>query len=150
AKENSLAMPDIHLHLYETIIVFDHVKNDVTIISFEDKLDEVEQQLRVPEKGVERESQDPLDFASKTDAARFRAQVAQAKEHIRKGDVFQLVLSQRLSASYTGSAFDLYRKLRKQNPSPYQFYIDFEDYAVVGASPESLLTIRGGHMVTNP
>lgn len=150
AKENSLAMPDIHLHLYETIIVFDHVKNDVTIISFEDKLGEVEQQLRVPEKGEERESQDPLDFASKTDAAAFRAQVAQAKEHIRKGDVFQLVLSQRLSASYTGSAFDLYRKLRKQNPSPYQFYIDFEDYAVVGASPESLLTIRGGHMVTNP
>lgn len=150
AKENSLEMPDIHLHLYETIIVFDHIKNDVTIISFEDKLEEVERQLLAPEIGEERESRGPLVFASKTDAAAFRAQVAKAKEHIRKGDIFQLVLSQRLSASYRGDAFDLYRKLRKQNPSPYQFYIDFDDYAVVGASPESLLTIRDGHMVTNP
>src|SRR5690606_28612483 len=70
--------------------------------------------------------------------------------HIRNGDVFQLVLSQRLSAAYQGAAFQLYRKLRKENPSPYQFFIDFDEYAVVGASPESLLTIRNGHMVTNP
>ncbi|CEG24255.1 Anthranilate synthase component 1 [Planococcus massiliensis] len=150
AKENSLEMPDIHLHLYETIIVFDHVKNDVTIISFENKIEEVEQQLLAPKTEEARETQAPLAFASKTDAAAFRAQVAKAKEHIRRGDVFQLILSQRLSAAYEGSAFDLYRKLRKQNPSPYQFYIDFEDYGVVGASPESLLTIRGGQMVTNP
>ena len=150
AKENSLEMPDIHLHLYETIVVFDHVKNDVTIISFEDKLDEVEQLLHLPEQREEQEEQEPLAFASKTDAATFRAQVERAKEHIRNGDVFQLVLSQRLSAAYKGDAFKLYRKLRKQNPSPYQFYIDFDDYAVVGASPESLLTIRDGHMVTNP
>lgn len=150
AKENSLEMPDIHLHLYETIIVFDHVKNDVTIISFEDKLEEVERQLLVPETEEEKAAQEPLVFASKTDAAAFRIQVEQAKEHIRKGDVFQLVLSQRLTAAYQGDAFSLYRQLRKQNPSPYQFYIDFDDYAVVGASPESLLTIRNGQMAANP
>lgn len=150
AKENSLQMPDIHLHLYETIVVFDHVKNDVTIISFEGKAEEVEAQLRVPEPVTEQEGQRPLVFRSKTDAASFKSKVALAKNHIENGDIFQIVLSQRLTADYAGDAFSLYRKLRKQNPSPYQFYIDFTDYAVVGASPESLLTIREGHMVTNP
>lgn len=150
ARENSLMMPDIHLHLYETIVVFDHVKNDVTIISFEGKAEEVEAQLHMPESAVEQEAQRPLVFRSKTDAASFKEKVALAKNHIENGDIFQIVLSQRLSADYTGDAFSLYRKLRKQNPSPYQFYIDFAEYAVVGASPESLLTIRDGHMVTNP
>ncbi|MCP2036760.1 anthranilate synthase component 1 [Planomicrobium sp. HSC-17F08] len=150
ARADSLEMPDLHLHLYETLVVFDHVKNDITIISFEDKLDEVEAQLTMPEPDAVQEKQHPLKFTSKTDAAKFRAQVDQAKAHIRNGDVFQLVLSQRLSAAYQGDAFQLYRRLRKENPSPYQFFIDFDDYAIVGASPESLLTIRNGHMVTNP
>ena len=149
-KKDSLEMPDIHLHVYETIVVFDHMKNDVTIISYEGKLDEVEEQLRKPEQTDNRAEQQALNFQSQTTDEAFRAQVERAKDHIRKGDVFQLVLSQRLSASYKGDAFTLYRKLRKQNPSPYQFYIEFDDYAVVGASPESLLTIRDGHMITNP
>lgn len=149
-KEDSLQMPDIHLQIYETIVVFDHVKNDVTILTFEDKLDEIEQQLAVPEPSTVVADQESLQFNSKTSDALFRKQVEQAKDHIRKGDVFQLVLSQRLSASYKGDAFALYRKLRKQNPSPYQFFIDFNGYAIVGASPESLLTIRDSHMVTNP
>lgn len=150
AVENSLQMPDIHLQLYETIIVFDHVKHDATIISFEDKVEEIEAQLREPETEDAEMQQPPLTFSSKIDAEAFRKQVEQAKMHIRKGDIFQVVLSQRLSAAYAGNAFQLYRKLRKQNPSPYQFFIDFDGYAVVGASPESLLTVRGGHMITNP
>ena len=148
-KEDSLQMPDIHLQVYETIVVFDHVKNDVTILTFEDKLDEIEQQLVVPEQSAATDQQS-LQFNSGTTDAQFRKQVEQAKDHIRKGDVFQLVLSQRLSASYKGDAFTLYRTLRKQNPSPYQFFIEFDGYAIVGASPESLLTIRDSHMVTNP
>lgn len=148
--QDSLDMPDIHLQVYETIIVFDHVKNDVTILSYENKLDEIEQQLAIPEKANPASDHPSLQFHSKTSDAFFRTQVEQAKDHIRKGDVFQLVLSQRLSASYTGDAFMLYRKLRKQNPSPYQFFIDFDGYTIVGASPESLLTIRATQMVTNP
>ncbi|MGM0898444.1 MAG: anthranilate synthase component I [Bacillota bacterium] len=150
ARKDSLNMPDIHLQLYETIVVFDHVRHDVTVISFEGRAEEIAAQL---EKTSEEELVDhpaTLEFQSGTTAERFREQVELAKQEIRKGEVFQLVLSQRLSADYQGDAFTLYRKLRKQNPSPYQFFIDFGDYAVVGASPESLLTIRGGEMVTNP
>lgn len=150
ARVNSLQMPDIHLHYYGTVVIFDHVKHDVTIVSTEGKAEEVEAQLHVAESPEIPESQRPLVFRSKTDAAGFKQKVNLAKEHIENGDVFQIVLSQRLSADFTGDPFTLYRKLRKQNPSPYQFYIDFTDYAVVGASPESLLTLRDGHMVTNP
>lgn len=150
ARKNSLQMPDIHLHYYGTIVVFDHVKHDVTIVSTEGKAAEIEAQLHVTESPEPPESQQPLVFRSNTDEASYKNKVTRAKEHIENGDVFQIVLSQRLSADYTGDPFTLYRKLRKQNPSPYQFYIDFTDYAVVGASPESLLTLRNGHMVTNP
>ena len=150
ARKDSLNMPDIHLQLYETIIVFDHVRHDVTVISFEGRADEVVAQLEQTSEKEQADQPETLVFQSATTAERFREQVELAKKEIRKGEVFQLVLSQRLSADYRGDAFTLYRKLRKQNPSPYQFFIDFGDYAVVGASPESLLTIRGGEMVTNP
>ncbi|WP_422124526.1 anthranilate synthase component I [Planococcus sp. X10-3] len=150
ARVNSLQMPDIHLHYYETIVIFDHVKHDVTIVSRDGKAEEVEAQLQLSEASEDPESPQPLVFRSNTDEASYKGKVARAKEHIENGDVFQIVLSQRLSADYAGDPFTLYRKLRKQNPSPYQFYIDFTDYAVVGASPESLLTLRNGHMVTNP
>lgn len=150
ARVNSLQMPDIHLHDYQTIVIFDHVKHDVTIVSTEGKIEEVAAQLHDAEQPAGSESQSPLTFRSTTDADSFKQKVKLAKKHIENGDVFQIVLSQRLSADYKGDSFNLYRKLRKQNPSPYQFYIDFTDYAVVGASPESLLTLRGGHMVTNP
>lgn len=150
ARVNSLQMPDIHLHYYETVVIFDHVKNDVTVVSTEGKAEEVIAQLHLSEAPDVQKSQSPLAFNSKTDAASYKNKVELAKKHIENGDVFQIVLSQRLSADYQGDPFTLYRKLRKQNPSPYQFYIDFTDYAVVGASPESLLTLRNGHMVTNP
>ena len=76
--------------------------------------------------------------------------VKRAKEHINAGDIFQVVLSQRLQMYYPGSPFALYRKLRKANPSPYMFYVDFDEHVVLGASPESLLSIHGNQVTTNP
>lgn len=76
--------------------------------------------------------------------------VETAKEHIRAGDIFQVVLSQRLKSECKGDPFALYRKLRIANPSPYMFYIDFQDYVVLGSSPESLLSVREDKVMTNP
>ena len=75
--------------------------------------------------------------------------VEMAKEHIRAGDIFQVVLSQRLQSECIGDPFALYRKLRITNPSPYMFYIDFQDYVVLGSSPESLLSVREDKVMTN-
>ncbi|WP_155522847.1 anthranilate synthase component I [Indiicoccus explosivorum] len=151
-RKDSLGMPPVHLHQYGTAVVFDHLKQDVTIVSFsgEQGLDRAEAELAVPETEAENGAVRPLLFASETAGKVFRQLVDEAKAHIRQGDVFQVVLSQRLHAAFGGDPFTLYRRLRKQNPSPYQFYVEFDDYTVVGASPESLLSVRGGTIRTNP
>ncbi|EUJ27867.1 anthranilate synthase component I [Listeria grayi FSL F6-1183] len=76
--------------------------------------------------------------------------VEHAKQHIEAGDFFQVVLSQRLEATFTGDAFDYYRKLRLLNPSPYLFYLDFGETKLIGSSPESLISKHGRKITTNP
>jgi anthranilate synthase component I len=91
-----------------------------------------------------------LKFEAQTSEQEFIEKVKSAKEYIRNGDIFQVVLSQRLNASFTGDSFSFYRKLRQTNPSPYMFFIDFEEYVVLGASPESLVKVQGRRITTNP
>jgi anthranilate synthase component 1 len=90
------------------------------------------------------------DFKAFTSKEDFVDKVKKAKQYIEEGDIFQVVLSQRLKAEMTGDPFSFYRKLRVQNPSPYMYYLDFEDYAVAGASPESLIKATGDKVITNP
>ncbi|WP_017379591.1 anthranilate synthase component I [Paenisporosarcina sp. TG-14] len=145
-------MPDIHLLVYETVIVYDHLKQDVTILhtgSTPSEIEEIEHQLAVKEI-EEVTTQAKLSFTSNVTKEAFMDNVLQAKELIRAGDIFQVVLSQRLQAPFTGDSFALYRKLRKQNPSPYMFYVDFDEHVVLGASPESLMSIQGKRVTTNP
>lgn len=91
-----------------------------------------------------------LSFTSSITEREFCVMVETAKEHIGAGDIFQVVLSQRLQSECIGDPFALYRKLRIANPSPYMFYIDFQDYVVLGSSPESLLSVREDKVMTNP
>ena len=76
--------------------------------------------------------------------------VEKAKEHIRAGDIFQVVLSQRLTAPLANHPFTLYRRLRRVNPSPYMFYLNFGSRQVIGASPEMLVKLSHGHVTTRP
>ncbi|WP_156626731.1 anthranilate synthase component I [Clostridium tertium] len=76
--------------------------------------------------------------------------VEEAKEHIKSGDIFQVVLSRRGIIRTEKSALEIYRSLREENPSPYMFLLDYKDYQVVGASPESLVSIKDGIITTNP
>lgn len=76
--------------------------------------------------------------------------VEKAKEHIREGDIFQVVLSRRGTVKTDKSALEIYRSLREENPSPYMFLLDYKDYQVIGASPEILVSIRNGIITTNP
>ena len=76
--------------------------------------------------------------------------VARAKEYIVAGDVFQVVLSQRFSAPFTLPSFSLYRALRRTNPSPFLFHLDFGGFALVGSSPEILVRVRGGEVTIRP
>jgi anthranilate synthase component I len=80
----------------------------------------------------------------------YEAMVHRAKEHIVAGDVFQVVLSQRVERPTTASAVDLYRALRRVNPSPYLFLLELDDVALIGSSPETLVKCEGGRASVNP
>ena len=80
----------------------------------------------------------------------FEAMVARIVEYVHAGDAFQVVPSQRWSAAVDVDAFSVYRGLRAINPSPYMYFLDFEDFQIVGASPELLVTVSGGRATTRP
>jgi len=87
---------------------------------------------------------------SNTPKPRFLDMVARAKEHIAAGDIFQAVLSQRFEAAFPRPPIELYRALRRINPSPFLFYLDFDKFALVGSSPEILVRVRGGEITIRP
>lgn len=93
-------------------------------------------------------------FTQRTKKSDFLGQVESAKEHVRKGDVFQVVISQRFDQEISADALDVYRALRAINPSPYMYLTRFEDeegeFAIVGSSPEALVKVSGRHVVTHP
>jgi anthranilate synthase component I len=155
--QDEMHMPDIHLMFYEKVIVFDHAEQKMTIVvldaeaeKLEGKLSEVESQIRKVSLDVNEVNLSGLKFEVQTSEQEFTEKVKSAKEYIRNGDIFQVVLSQRMNASFTGDSFSFYRKLRQTNPSPYMFFIDFEEYVVLGASPESLVKVQGRRITTNP
>jgi anthranilate synthase component 1 len=88
--------------------------------------------------------------ASNTTPAEYEAMVQRAKDYIGAGDVFQAVLSQRFSAPFSLPPFALYRSLRRTNPSPFLYYLDFGDFSVIGSSPEILVRVRDGKVTIRP
>ncbi|MEW9501787.1 anthranilate synthase component I [Jeotgalibacillus marinus] len=159
---DQLEMPDVHLMLYDTIVIYDHKKYEVTITALNPKnkytMQELEQKVNSIKKQLShyKNVQPGLDelsvlaYVSNIEQSDYHEAVEVAKSHIRDGDIFQIVLSQRLSAPFEGSPFSFYRKLRLDNPSPYMFFIEFDNYTVLGASPESLIKVTGRDVTTNP
>ncbi len=103
--------------------------------------------LPVAERPIANQS---VEVVSDTDEAGFRNMVACAKDYITAGDIFQVVLSQRFSTEFTAPPFELYRGLRRSNPSPFLFYLNFDDFALVGSSPEILVRVRDGEVTIRP
>lgn len=160
--EDELHMPDMHVLFYDTFIVVDHLMQKVHIVAvdllkkglshqqLQNRVNAIEKQLQ---KSVSTQSSDDLDsvqFHSTIDKEDFCEMVRKAKKHIEQGDIFQVVLSQRFEADFTGNPLNLYRRLRTTNPSPYMFYMDFEQYVILGTSPESLVKIKNRVVTTNP
>ena len=155
---NGLEMPDVHLMFYEEVIVYDHLEEKITICGIP-LLEKSEIERRIEQKIEELkqtaiyEEESPFQFAgfqSETSKEEFIKNVEIAKEHIKAGDIFQVVLSRRMKSSFQGSPLSLYRKHRAHNPTPYMFYIDFNGYTVIGSSPESLIKTRGSQVFSNP
>ncbi|WNS73807.1 anthranilate synthase component I [Bacillus sp. DTU_2020_1000418_1_SI_GHA_SEK_038] len=157
--KDELNIPDVHLMFFEEVVVFDHLEQKVQLISIPlfSHLSELkilhEKRLVEIQFGTAKSGSDEVllsTFKASIKKEDFIEKVKKAKEYILEGDIFQVVLSQRLQGTITGDPFSFYRKLRVKNPSPYMYYLDFEDYKIAGTSPESLIKVNGGKVTTNP
>lgn len=160
--EDSLGTPDMHFFVYESYLIFDHKKETIAIHEENIYSGRSQQEMAAALDQVLSELQQvaadeftphdlhALHFSSHLEEETFEAMVAEAKELIRQGDLFQCVLSQRFSAPISGSPLDYYRNLRVTNPSNYLYFYDFGDYQIIGASPESLVSVKDGWVTTNP
>jgi anthranilate synthase component 1 len=167
-------MPDAVLLFTSTVLVFDHVKHQIWIVCnvrcdagtagselrklyhhAERSIHLMEKRLAgplpAPDAGpaASRKTARPV-FRSNFTRSRFIEQVRRAKQHIRAGDIFQVVLSQRLETKLRAEPFDVYRALRRINPAPYQFYLQMGDDAVLGSSPEMLVKVSGREIEYRP
>lgn len=160
--EDFVGLPDMHFFVYESYLIFDHKMEKVHVIednlysgrdndSLRQALGQVikELQTQAPNEFSPQELES-LIFKNHIEKETFEDMVQKAKNLIRQGDMFQCVLSQRFSADFTGDPLDYYRNLRVTNPSNYLYFFDFEDYQVIGASPESLVAVKNGLVTTNP
>lgn len=164
-KPDELGTPDILLMLSEEVAVFDNLKGRLYLIVHADprqagaweqaqaRLDALTAKLRQPGSYPTPITRDVLDeshFVSGFTHDGFIAAVEQSKEYIRAGDIFQVVLSQRLSVPFNARPVDVYRALRALNPSPYMYFLDVGDVQVVGSSPEILVRLEQGEVTVRP
>jgi anthranilate synthase component 1 len=167
-KPDPLGFPDAILIRPTAIVVFDAVRDEITIVSpvrpakgvsaelahsrAIDRLTAVVDALDTPLD----KSADPIEVdlevpvVSNTPRDRYLDMVRKAKDYIAAGDIFQVVLSQRFEAPFTLPPFALYRALRRVNPSPFLYYLDFGGFSVAGSSPEILVRVRDGEVTIRP
>ena len=168
AKPDPIGMPDAILIRPTIVVVFDSVRDAITVVTpvrpekgvsaaqaeaaARARLDRVVADLdRHLDKAESHEVEPgPLEPVSNTPAERFKAMVRRAKEYIFAGDIFQVVLSQRFEAPFQLPPFSLYRALRRVNPAPFLYFLDFGDFSVVGSSPEILVRVRDGKVTIRP
>ncbi|MFT4604690.1 MAG: anthranilate synthase component 1 [Rhodothermales bacterium] len=166
APPDDLHLPDAVWCLYDTVAAFDHVKHQIVLMSgvfvepgadlatayllAVERIDRLSHLLtRQPRRPAESVSLIG-EMTSNFQQDEFEAAVETAKQHIFEGDVFQVVLSQRFRLPFRGDRFNLYRALRQVNPSPYLFYLDFQDFALIGSSPEVLVRVEGSRAEVLP
>ncbi len=161
--EDTENFKDMDLMLFDKVIAFDHVRQKIILIvnmslndvevNYNKAVLELRQMAELLRHGAKIEETGGKllgDITPLFEKEEFCQMVEKAKQHIKEGDIFQIVLSNRLSAPYEGSLFNTYRILRTINPSPYMFYFSGTDVEVAGASPETLVKLEEGVLHTFP
>lgn len=166
---DDLNLPDCHFIVADEILAFDHLKQKLTLIvnmptagdmalNYQracERLESISRALhsaRWMAGGPEAQANPAAQAEPQSNMSKeyYCGIVEKAKEYILNGDIFQVVLSQRLTLPAPQDPFDVYRKLRVANPSPYMFFLKFDDYCIAGASPEMLVRCEGGIVETCP
>ena len=166
--KNDLNLPDVRLMRPRTLVIHDNLKkeifyisnvfNDEKIKNYQKKYDSIKTDLfklliqssikNIDTKRVLKEKK--IKVKSNTSKNKFLAMVNKAKKYIKLGDIFQVVLSQRFEAKLTKKPLEIYKKLRVTNPSPFMFYFNFNDFQIIGASPEILVRLRDNKITVRP
>jgi anthranilate synthase component 1 len=165
-KPDPIGTPDILLMVSEEILVFDNLSGKMLLLTHANpdeadaysralsRLDELAVKLRESKAQAEKHPKPKKvveeDFVSGFTQQGFEAAVLKAKDYITDGDIMQVVLSQRLSIPYTASPLNCYRALRCLNPSPYMYYLNLEDFHIVGSSPEILVRLEDNTVTVRP
>ena len=166
--KNDLNLPDVRLLRPRTLIIHDNLKkeifyivnifNDEKIANYQKKFDEIKSELfeltiqstlknlYKSKKNVVKE----IKVKSNTTKNKYLNMVNKAKKYIKLGDIFQVVLSQRFEAKLTKKPLEIYKKLRVTNPSPFMFFFNFNDFQIIGASPEILVRLRDNKITVRP
>jgi len=168
--KDDLKLPDICLVLAQNLVVFDHRHHTIKVISCVplakgDSQDVKIKKFKAAQKNIDaliadlqkplsvptpKKNKKKITVTSNCSKGQYEQMVIKGKAHIKAGDIFQIVLSQRFTIDISVDAFEIYRCLRVLNPSPYMFYLNFNGLQLVGASPELLVRAEGGLVETRP
>ena len=166
--KNDLNLPDVRLLRPRTLVIHDNLKkkiyyiinifSDEKISNYSQKYKEINSDLSNLLKQSETKNFDKeqilkskeIKVRSNTSKNKFLAMINKAKKYIKLGDIFQVVLSQRFEAELTKKPIEIYKKLRVTNPSPFMFFFNFQDFQIIGASPEILVRLRNNKITVRP
>ena len=166
--KNDLNLPDVRLLRPRTLVIHDNLKKEIFYISnifkdekitnYKKKYNEIQSELfklyiqssikKIDKKIIKNSNN--IKVKSNTSKNKFLSMVNKAKKYIKLGDIFQVVLSQRFEAKLTKKPIDIYKKLRITNPSPFMFFFNFNDFQIIGASPEILVRLRNDKITVRP
>ena len=165
-KEDPIGNPDILLMVSEEMLVFDNLSGKVLVLTHanpsedlayenaQTRLDDLIERLRnstaKPDSNRASKQVKETDFVSGFTQQGYENAVLKVKDYIVAGDVMQVVISQRMSIPYSATALSLYRALRCLNPSPYMYYLNLDDFHIVGSSPEILARLEDGKVTVRP
>ncbi len=169
-EKDEMKAPDFELIITDKVIIYDHLTHKLYLVYsqvadgkdnlsgiYSNAVNEIEKMItdiEGPGKKLQaftlNTDKNRLQFKSNFSKQRFEESVEKAKKYIYEGDIFQIVLSQRLMLPVAGDGFNLYRSLRVVNPSPYMFYLKCNDIEIIGSSPEILVQLKDGHVTVRP
>ena len=165
--KDDLKLPDVRLLRPRTLVIHDNLKkkifyiinifNDEKILNYKKKYFAIENEINdlltkasFIKKNSNSNTKTNIKVKSNTSKNRFLRMVNEAKKYIKIGDIFQVVLSQRFEAKLSKTPLEIYKKLRITNPSPFMYFFNFEDFQIIGASPEILVRLRDNKITVRP
>ena len=165
--KDDLEIPDVRLSRPKNLIIYDNVKKkifyvenvyaDTKIKNYKEEYQAINkrfdlyedfEEIKLPEQFTFKPNKNLIK--SNTSKGKFKSLVKKAKKYIEKGDIFQVVLSQRFERKINKTPIEIYNHLRKSNPSPFMFYFNYKDFNILGSSPEILVRLRGGEVTIRP